>query len=308
MAHLILFHQAVHVGNAPMRSHPAWALQQVPARYVAPYASVADEQRRLLSGMVAALDESVGNLTAALHAAAMWERTLLVFSTDNGGPTSQAASNYPLRGGKATCWEGGTRGVGFVVGGARSGLSPGVRGGESRSMIHVTDWLPTLCEAAGCSRQEGGGGALRGATKPLDGVSAWGAISRGEVGTRTEFLISLIEVSGAPALRVGDYKCARHVESKARHASAIIKGAEHASPALEGATSYARLRPATAGHGQSAAWATVLRWPYTHTPDRAYFRHRLLGRPPQLFNLRDDPRESNDLAVRMPAKVAELQV
>ena len=240
---LYLAHQAVHVGNAPVASHPTWALQQVPARYAAPYAFVADEQRRLLSGMVAALDESVSNLTGALHAAGMWERTLLVFSTDNGGPTTQAASNYPLRGGKATCWEGGTRGIGFVSGGARSGLSARVRGGESSAMIHVTDWLPTLCEVAGCALTQHGdeGGTRTGTmtTKRLDGVSAWGAISRGEVSPRTEILISLIEVSGSPALRVGDYK--------------------------------------------------------------------LLGRPPQLYNVRDDPGESNDLAARMPAKVAELQ-
>ena len=52
---LYLAHQAVHVGNAPVASHPTWALQQVPARYAAPYAFVVDEQRRLLSGMVAAL-------------------------------------------------------------------------------------------------------------------------------------------------------------------------------------------------------------------------------------------------------------
>ena len=134
--------------------------------------------------MVAALDESVSNLTGALHAAGMWDRTLLVFSTDNGGPITQAASNYPLRGGKATCWEGGTRGIGFVSGGARSGLSARVRGGESSAMIHVTDWLPTLCEVAGCALTQHGdeGGTHTGkmTTKRLDGVSAWGAISRGE--------------------------------------------------------------------------------------------------------------------------------
>ena len=57
---------------------------------------------------------------------------------------------------------------------------------------------------------KGGGNARtrRGAvmTKALDGLSAWGAISRGEIGPRSEILISLLEVSGSPALRVGDYK------------------------------------------------------------------------------------------------------
>ena len=42
--------------------------------------------------------------------------------------------------------------------------------------------------------------------KPLDGLSAWGAIARGEASRRSEFLISLVEVAESPALRLGDYK------------------------------------------------------------------------------------------------------
>ena len=71
----------------------------------------------------------------------------------------------------------------------QSGLSAAVRGSESGAMIHVTDWLPTLCEVAGCA----GGGTPVG-TKPLDGISAWAAIAQGGAGNRTEFLISLTEV------------------------------------------------------------------------------------------------------------------
>lgn len=134
-----------------------------------------------------------------------------------GGPTYAAASNYPLRGGKATCWEGGIRGVGLVGGGARSGLDAAVRGTASDAMVHVTDWLPTLCEAAGCAdgAPDAPTGALGGAPagarpKPLDGVSAWGAIARGEAAARSEFLITLVQPVGGsqeqPALRMGAHK------------------------------------------------------------------------------------------------------
>ena len=49
------------------------------------------------------------------------------------------SSNYPLRGGKNTLWEGGTRVNGIVRG---AGVTKG--GYTSYEKIHATDWLPTL--------------------------------------------------------------------------------------------------------------------------------------------------------------------
>ena len=49
------------------------------------------------------IDEGIGNVTAALRSKSMWARTLMVVSSDNGGPAfsdQHAASNFPLRGGK----------------------------------------------------------------------------------------------------------------------------------------------------------------------------------------------------------------
>jgi len=184
--------QSVHVGNAPIQSHPEYALDQAPLEYIKPYNWVEDADRRNLSGMVAAMDEAVGNLTAALRQEGMWKNTIFIFSTDNGGPLNQAASNYPLKGGKATLWEGGVRGVGFVNGGA---MEDDVRGAVRHELIHVSDWLPTLCEIAGCD--------LNG-TKPLDGSSVWKTIMEGEPSPRTEIVHDIW--LGKAAFRMGEYK------------------------------------------------------------------------------------------------------
>jgi arylsulfatase I/J len=70
--------------------------------------------------MLHLLDQAVGNVTAALRDTSvsptpLWEHTLLVFSSDNGG--IGLGNNYPLRGHKHDPWEGGTRATAFVSGG-----------------------------------------------------------------------------------------------------------------------------------------------------------------------------------------------
>ena len=84
--------------------------------------------RRQYAAQCSFWDEILGNVTAALKAKpGMWENTLLVFSSDNGGPAywsltpsfphGSGANNWPLKGSKTSNWEGGTRVAAFASGG-----------------------------------------------------------------------------------------------------------------------------------------------------------------------------------------------
>lgn len=98
--------------------------------------------------MMSKLDESVGQVVAALRNNGMLQNTIVIFSTDNGGPAAgfnfNAASNWPLRGVKNTLWEGGVRGAGLI-------FSPLIARPfrVASQLMHVSDWLPTLYSAAG---------------------------------------------------------------------------------------------------------------------------------------------------------------
>ena len=143
---------------------------QVPQRYIdgecAAGIPVANPSRRIICGMMRAVDDSLANMTSLYQSlgAEVWERTVIIFSTDNGGPTDEGGSNAPLRGQKATSYEGGVRGVGWVGG----GLPAIRRGAVSRAMIHVSDLYPTIVHGiAGLEVRVAADG-----TPPLDGVNA----------------------------------------------------------------------------------------------------------------------------------------
>lgn len=64
--------------------------------------------------LIISQDEAISNVTRAFQNAGLWDNTLLIFTTDNGGIPTKGGNNWPLRGGKFTLWEGGVRGTGFI--------------------------------------------------------------------------------------------------------------------------------------------------------------------------------------------------
>ncbi|HRI53373.1 MAG TPA: sulfatase-like hydrolase/transferase, partial [Pseudomonadota bacterium] len=81
---------------------------QVPREYFDRFASETDANKRVYLGMIAALDDAVGEVLTALRETGLDEQTLVFFLSDNGGATyTRATDNAPLRGGKFTNFEGG---------------------------------------------------------------------------------------------------------------------------------------------------------------------------------------------------------
>lgn len=138
---------------------------QVPEPQVRPYASL-PEQRRIFAGMVAALDEGVGDVLDALEERGMAENTIVLFVGDNGADPGEGGSNQPLRGGKGTTWEGGIRVPALL---RWPGRVPA--GGRSEVLVSFLDLAPTLCAAAGVAPPD----AL-----PLDGHDRWPALTGGD--------------------------------------------------------------------------------------------------------------------------------
>ncbi|MBI5397166.1 MAG: sulfatase [Verrucomicrobia bacterium] len=105
------------------------------------------QEHAVYAGMVEALDLAVGKILRKLDELGLREKTLVVFTSDNGGlSTSEGSptSNLPLRAGKGWLYEGGIREPLII---RWSGV---VRAGTvSDTPVCTPDYFPTLIEAAG---------------------------------------------------------------------------------------------------------------------------------------------------------------
>jgi arylsulfatase A-like enzyme len=81
---------------------------QVPKRYYNRIQGEPDSVKRVYSGMIEALDDAVGTVLKKLQQEGLTDNCLIFFTSDNGGATyTRATDNAPLRGGKATHFDGG---------------------------------------------------------------------------------------------------------------------------------------------------------------------------------------------------------
>lgn len=100
------------------------------------------------AAMLDSLDESVGRLLRKLEELKLDERTIVLFTSDNGGLATQEGMpfaptiNSPLREGKGYLYEGGIREPLLIK-------APGIKPGKNQTPVCSIDFLPTLLELCG---------------------------------------------------------------------------------------------------------------------------------------------------------------
>jgi arylsulfatase I/J len=173
-----------HDPSTPLFIYQAWqeahTPNEVPAEFLGPVLpkDKSDGLRRTYEGMVHCLDSGIGNVTAALKAKGMWEKTLVVFSADNGGREDMdfGGNNYPLRGMKFSDFEGGVRVAAFAAGGV---IPQARRGSTETGMIHISDWYHTYCALAGVDSTDTKAAASTDKIPPIDSQNVWAVLSTG---------------------------------------------------------------------------------------------------------------------------------
>ena len=198
------------------------------------------QQNAGYAAMVNNLDGNVGLILDYLKARGLADKTIVVFTSDNGGYigvdrrsafAAPCTNNYPLRSGKGSLYEGGIR-VPLLI------RWPGAAAGERTQAVATCDLFFTLLKAAGLSPL---------ANQPADGID----------------MSAIVRDPQAKASRDSLYWHYPHYYETTTPASAI----------------------------RSGDWKLL-----------EYFED---GRR-ELFNLRDDPQESRDLADTQAEQAAEL--
>mmetsp|Transcript_17826 Transcript_17826/g.22970 ORF Transcript_17826/g.22970 Transcript_17826/m.22970 type:complete len:574 (+) Transcript_17826:93-1814(+) len=156
--------------------------------------------RATFARMTAALDHSLQTLVENLQKSGMYENSIIIVSSDNGGCSNFGGNNYPFRGEKNTFFEGGVRTNAFI----HSPLLPkNLKGQTYDGMFHISDWLPTLVHGM-LDRELPG-------MENLDGIDLWPDILGEEGANVRDELLYNIEVHEATqtfrvAIRSGNMK------------------------------------------------------------------------------------------------------
>lgn len=158
------------------------------------------------AAMVTRMDREVGRIVALVKELGLEERTIFIFSSDNGPLNGEhqglAGSNSAffnssggLRNGKGTFYEGGIRVPGIVR--WKGTITPGT---ESNRVTGFEDWMPTLLEIAG----------LQNKTPPnIDGIS-FATTLQGKTQPERPFLYREFPAYGGQQLiRAGEWKLVR---------------------------------------------------------------------------------------------------
>jgi len=194
--------------------------QQAPVEYQEKFSFITDvDNRRMYHAMVNFLDDQLLNITTTMKNLGMWDNTLMVLSSDNGGYVGSnnggcnssgsagspgtdwghgtacfngeaGANNYPLRGGKYSMWEGGIRVNAFVSGGFLPAAVRGTKLDGPNAMIHIVDWYATFAKLA-TGEMPADEWAAQSGLPALDGNDVWPLVSgQNATSPRTTILVN----------------------------------------------------------------------------------------------------------------------
>jgi arylsulfatase A-like enzyme len=157
----------------------------VPEEYTKPYANLKGE-RRLYAGMLAAMDEAVGQIVAAIEKKGVRDNTLFISPAITADWLPRVTSTA-------------RRGQGHAVRGASASLCRVGRhikaGTTVNEPLHMVDWYPTVLKLAGASLEQ---------KLPLDGKDAWATIAEGKQSPHDDIVLNVTPSGGA--IRAGDWK------------------------------------------------------------------------------------------------------
>ncbi len=184
----------------------------VPDSYLKAYPALKGPRQKL-AGMLSAADEAIGQVVDAIEKAGLRENTLIVFSSDNGGP--KPGTNTPLRSFKGSIYEGGVRAAAFVnwPGHIPSGVT-------IKQPMHTVDWYPTLVKLAGGSIEQ---------KTPLDGKDVWPMLTEGKPSPHDAILC--VQTPERAAVRMGDWKLMMNASEKID--DGLPESAEELKPAAK---------------------------------------------------------------------------
>lgn len=151
-----------------------------------------NKKRDTLMAMIKHLDLGVGGIVNSLKKHNIFDNTLLIFLTDNGGSKTMSANNAPLRGFKQMDYEGGLH-VPFIV-----SWPAQLKGGKKCEVpMWSIDLFATALDAAGLPMPK---------EKALDGKSILPALKGETEKLHDEFYWSSAGEKGKWAIRSGNWK------------------------------------------------------------------------------------------------------
>jgi len=107
-----------------------------------------ESHRKEYLALLYGLDEAIGKIVQKLKDSGKYDNSIIVFASDNG-PDPHEGIAAPYRGGKGSLFEGGTKALTFAV-------SPlfNKKAYENNGLMHISDWLPTLLSIASNGEME----------------------------------------------------------------------------------------------------------------------------------------------------------